>query len=70
MGVPTQEVGYTSATTGRGEHEVHKGLLVALGGGRFATKALPIRAILQAAVDVPEGEVNNILYLKFVDRAS
>jgi hypothetical protein len=23
MGVPTSEVGYTSATTGRGDHEVH-----------------------------------------------
>jgi hypothetical protein len=25
MGVPKSEVGYTSATTGRGGHEVHKG---------------------------------------------
>jgi hypothetical protein len=24
MGVPTSEVGYTSATTGRGDHEVQK----------------------------------------------
>jgi hypothetical protein len=31
MGVPTTEVGYTSATTGRGDHEVHKGHVVALG---------------------------------------
>jgi hypothetical protein len=31
MGVPTTEVGYTSATTGRGDHEVHKGHGVALG---------------------------------------
>jgi hypothetical protein len=30
MGVPTSEVGYTSATTGRGDHEVHKGHLVVL----------------------------------------
>jgi hypothetical protein len=30
MGVLTSEVGYTSATTGRGDHEVHKGH-VALG---------------------------------------
>jgi hypothetical protein len=29
MGVPTSEVGYTSATTGRGVHEVHKGHVVA-----------------------------------------
>jgi hypothetical protein len=30
MGVPTSEVGYTSATSGRGDHEVHKGNAVAL----------------------------------------
>jgi hypothetical protein len=30
MAVPTSEVGYTSATTGRGDHEVHKGHVVAL----------------------------------------
>jgi hypothetical protein len=30
MGVPTSDVGYTSATTGRGDHEVHKGHVVAL----------------------------------------
>jgi hypothetical protein len=30
MGVPILEVGYTSATTARGDHEVHKGHVVAL----------------------------------------
>jgi hypothetical protein len=30
MGVPTSEVGYTSATTGRGDHEPIKGHVVAL----------------------------------------
>jgi hypothetical protein len=30
MGFPTSEVGYTSVTTGRGDHEVHKGHVVAL----------------------------------------
>jgi hypothetical protein len=30
MGVPTSEVCYTSATTRRGDHEVHKGHVVAL----------------------------------------
>jgi hypothetical protein len=30
MGVPTSEVGYTSATARRGDHEVHKGHVVAL----------------------------------------
>jgi hypothetical protein len=31
MGVPTSEVGYTSATIGRGDHKVHKGHTVAFG---------------------------------------
>jgi hypothetical protein len=31
MGVPTYEISYTSATTGRGDDEVHKGHVVALG---------------------------------------
>jgi hypothetical protein len=31
MGLPTSEVGYTSATTGKGDHEVHKGHMMALG---------------------------------------
>jgi hypothetical protein len=31
MGIPTSEVGYTSATTGREDHEVHKEHVVALG---------------------------------------
>jgi hypothetical protein len=30
MGVPNSEVGYTSATTGRGDHEVQDGHVVAL----------------------------------------
>jgi hypothetical protein len=30
MGVPTSEVGYTSATAGKVDHEVHKGHVVAL----------------------------------------
>jgi hypothetical protein len=30
MGVPPSEVGSTSATTGRGDHEVHKGHVMAL----------------------------------------
>jgi hypothetical protein len=31
MGVPPSEVGYTSATTRREDHEVHDGHVVALG---------------------------------------
>jgi hypothetical protein len=42
MGVPTSEVGYTSATTGRGDHEVHKGHVVALEKKPwFGRKTLP-----------------------------
>jgi hypothetical protein len=40
MGVPTSEVGYTSATTGRGDHEVHKGLVVALGDKKISITLL------------------------------
>jgi hypothetical protein len=32
MGVQSSAVGYTSATTGRGDHKVHKGHVVALEG--------------------------------------
>jgi hypothetical protein len=35
MGVPNPEVAYTSATTGRGDHEVHKGHVVALSQKKF-----------------------------------
>jgi hypothetical protein len=35
MGVPASEVGYTSATTGTGEHEVYKGHVVALRGSEL-----------------------------------
>ena len=33
MGVPTSEVGYTLVMPRREDHEVHKGRVVALGGG-------------------------------------
>jgi hypothetical protein len=33
MGAPTSEVSYISATTRRGDHEIHKGHVVAWGGG-------------------------------------
>jgi hypothetical protein len=38
MGVPTSEVGYTSAITGRGDHEVHKGHVVVFGGVKCETQ--------------------------------
>jgi hypothetical protein len=35
VGVPTLEVGYTSVTAGRGDHEVRKGHVVTLGKKKF-----------------------------------
>jgi hypothetical protein len=35
MGVSTLEVGYTSATTGRGDHEVRKGACGGVGKERY-----------------------------------
>jgi hypothetical protein len=40
MGVPTSKVGYTTATTGRGDHEVHKGHVAALGGKKLNLNTL------------------------------
>ena len=34
MGVPSSEVGYTPAMPRREDHEVHKGHVVAVGGGK------------------------------------
>jgi hypothetical protein len=39
MGVPTSEVGYTSATTEKGDHEVHKGHVVALAKKTFSSSS-------------------------------
>jgi hypothetical protein len=40
MGVPISEVGYTSATAGRGDHEVNKGHVVAFGGKTIVWNSL------------------------------
>jgi hypothetical protein len=42
MGVPNSEVSHISATTGRGDHEVHKGHVVALGKETYNRRALPL----------------------------
>ena len=39
MGVPTSEVGYTSAMPRREDHEVHKGHVVVVGGGPYVLTA-------------------------------
>jgi hypothetical protein len=46
MGVPISEVGYTSATTGRGQHQVHKGYLVALERDRKKQRGIKERRTL------------------------
>jgi hypothetical protein len=38
MGVPTSEVGYTSVITERGDHKVHKGHVVDIGGKKYRAK--------------------------------
>jgi hypothetical protein len=45
MGVPTSEIGYTSATAGRGDHEVHKGHVVALGKKKFIYEYVRITVV-------------------------
>jgi hypothetical protein len=43
MGVPTSDVGYTSATTERGDHEVYKRHVVALEKERKNETSLILR---------------------------
>jgi hypothetical protein len=45
MGVPTSKVGYTSAITGRVDHEVHKGHVVALEEGKLKKLADSIQPV-------------------------
>ena len=40
MSFPTSEVGYTPAMPRREEHEVHKGHVVALGGGMWTVRSI------------------------------
>jgi hypothetical protein len=44
MGAPSSEVGYTSATTGRGDHEVHKGMW-----WHWEKKTLKVKVIIEQA---------------------
>jgi hypothetical protein len=63
MGVPTLEVGYTSATSGRGDHEVHKGHVV--GGGK-----IPSYVSEDIASNVDRTRPNNGRYQRARTRAS
>jgi hypothetical protein len=45
MGVQTSEVSYTSVTTGRGDHEVHKGHVVVLKEKHYVMKSSVILSL-------------------------
>jgi hypothetical protein len=62
MGDPTSEVGYTSATTGKGDHEIHKGHVVALGKEKSYCKLI---CKLRTVIDIPRQAYNaQTLYWK------
>jgi hypothetical protein len=48
MGVPNSEVGYTLATTGKGDHEVHHGHVVAKKAAH--SEGIPVMVSLVALV--------------------
>jgi hypothetical protein len=45
MGAPALEVGYTSATTGSGDHEVHKGHVVELERKQIAVSRVTLTTL-------------------------
>jgi hypothetical protein len=47
MGVPASEVGYTSATNGRGDHEVHKEHVVELAQKKFLILILGFKLLVE-----------------------
>jgi hypothetical protein len=53
MGVPTSELGYTSATTGRGDHETHDGHVVALENNNNNILCLYICWVLLHKLNIP-----------------
>jgi hypothetical protein len=55
MGVPTSEVGYISAITGKGDREVHKGHVVALGKKTYLKGKGKGNEIPEQALRVPGG---------------
>jgi hypothetical protein len=53
MGVPTTEVGFTSAITGRGDHEVHKGHVVVLARGGMSLNNAMISKLELRSAEMP-----------------
>ena len=69
MGVPTSEVGYTPAMPRREDHEVHKGHVVALGGGNIILFMIISRWILLIMRNISHkicGETQNKFYVRIV----
>jgi hypothetical protein len=62
MDVPTSKVGYTSATTGRADHEVHKGHVVELERerGDFPLSCKHLMTVLQARKLITIADSENI----------
>jgi hypothetical protein len=58
MGVPFSEVGYTSATTGRRDHEVHKRHVVALKKNILEPVAITSRCI-SCRTEIRNGDTQN-----------
>jgi hypothetical protein len=53
MDVPASEVGYTSATTGRGDHEVRKGHVVALAQKKIFSQTILANVWTEPYVRLP-----------------
>jgi hypothetical protein len=68
MGVPTSEVGYTSATTGRGDHEVQKEHVVALAKQKENTFFRRVLCVLLCRGDVPHLATERVLGRLFIMR--
>jgi hypothetical protein len=64
MGVPTSQVSYTSATTGRGDHEVHKGPVVALEEKKYSEISLNSQSMVER--ELFAGGVSCTLFAVFV----
>jgi hypothetical protein len=61
MGFPASEVGYTSATTGRGDHEARKEHVVAL---KTKSTGCLMTRILRMYRDIAQGYLNIYVLVK------
>jgi hypothetical protein len=66
MGVPTSEGGYTSATTGRGDHEVNKGHVLALKIKYLALSSFYILSVAYYSKNSKKFEQHSIIWVHFI----